>query len=115
MSVGSVPDDWRRAIVTPVYKSGLAADVSNKRPISLTCVACKIMERVVCQVMHYLREHRVISQEQYGFLAGRSTALNLLDALNDWTLATRLDNKLGCLTIGLCLQADRARRLVMIG
>jgi ribonuclease P/MRP protein subunit RPP40 len=92
MSVGGVPDEWRRAIVTPVYKSGLAADVSNYRPISLTCVACKIMERVVvCQMMYYLREHRVISQEQYGFLAGRSTTLNLLDALNDWTLA--IDNK----------------------
>jgi ribonuclease P/MRP protein subunit RPP40 len=41
--------------------------------------------------MHYLREHRVISQEQYGFLAGRSTTLNLLDALNEWSLA--IDNK----------------------
>jgi hypothetical protein len=86
MSVGCVPDEWRRAIVTPVYKSGLAADVSNYQPIPLTCVACKIMERVVvCQMMYYLLEHRVISREQYGFLAGRSTTLNLLDALNDWT------------------------------
>jgi hypothetical protein len=46
MSIGGVPDDWRRAIVTPVYKSGLAADVSNYRPISLTFVACKIMEKL---------------------------------------------------------------------
>jgi len=29
MSVGQVPDMWRLAIVTPVYKSGAAYDVSN--------------------------------------------------------------------------------------
>jgi hypothetical protein len=92
MSVGRIPDEWRRAFVTPIYKGGLAADVSNYRPISLTCVACKIMERVITRrILFYLHEHRLISNEQYGFLSGRSTTLNLLDALNDWTLA--INNK----------------------
>jgi hypothetical protein len=45
MSVGRIPDGWRRAVATPIYKGGLAADVSNYRPISLTCVTCKIMEK----------------------------------------------------------------------
>ena len=36
------------SIVTPVLKAGRSCDVANYRPISLTCVACKVMERVKC-------------------------------------------------------------------
>ena len=55
MSVGKIPREWAHAIVTPVYKSGSASSVSNYRPISLTPVACKIMERVIAsQMLSYI-------------------------------------------------------------
>jgi len=66
MSVGQVPDDWRRAIVTPIYKGGVASDASNYRPISLTCVFCKVMERVIVGDMcDYLRNDGLISKQQH--------------------------------------------------
>jgi len=87
MSVGQIPREWAHAIVTPVYKCGSASSRSNYRPISLTCVASKIMERVVVSnMLIYLRRNGVISKQQHGFLQGRSTTSNLLEALNDWTL-----------------------------
>lgn len=62
----------------------------NCRPIALTCVASKILERVVVyEVLHYLRKRRLITQEQYGFIAQRSTALNMFDALIEWSLAMK--------------------------
>jgi hypothetical protein len=68
MSVGQMPKAWTLAIVTLVYKSGDASDVSNYRPISLTCVACKIMERIiVSDMLDYLRLHKVIDKRQHGF------------------------------------------------
>jgi len=68
MSVGQVPDMWWRAIVTPVYKSGAAYDVSNYRPISLTCVFCKVMERVIeSEMSDYLRQKGLINKHQHGF------------------------------------------------
>jgi hypothetical protein len=46
------------------------------------------MERVVVSnMLTYLRRNGVISKQQHGFLQGRSTTSNLLEALNDWTLA----------------------------
>jgi ribonucleases P/MRP protein subunit RPP40 len=88
MSVGKIPNEWSHAIVTPVYKGASASSVTNYRPISLTCVASKIMERViVCDLLIYLRRHNVINKQQHGFLSGRSTTSNLLESICDWTLA----------------------------
>ena len=42
---GTLPEDWRRATVVPVHKGGDRSLVSNYRPISLTSVVCKQMER----------------------------------------------------------------------
>lgn len=47
LSVAYVPDIWKKAVVTPVHKKGPTTAVSNYRPISVTCVPCKILERVV--------------------------------------------------------------------
>jgi len=39
-----VPDDWRLASVTPIYKKGWKENPGNYRPLSLTLVPGKIME-----------------------------------------------------------------------
>jgi len=38
MSTGHVPQAWKQATVTPVFKGGIASDPSNYRPISLISV-----------------------------------------------------------------------------
>ena len=45
--LSSTPKDWNSAIVTPIYKKGLKSYPSNNRPISLTCICCKIMEHIM--------------------------------------------------------------------
>ena len=42
-----VPKDWKTAIITPVFKGGDPQSVSQYRPISLTSILCKVLERVV--------------------------------------------------------------------
>ena len=79
MSVGKLPLEWTHAIVAPVYKSANASNVANYRPISLTCVVSKLMERIiVTDMLCFLREHNAISRQQHGFLQGRSTSTNLI-------------------------------------
>ena len=93
-SIHQIPSEWSKSIVTPVFKTGSSSSVANYRPISLTCVACKLMERVIStQMLNYLREHNLISKHQHGFMSRHSTVSNLLESLNDWTLA--LNNSKG--------------------
>ncbi|XP_014675990.1 PREDICTED: uncharacterized protein LOC106815967 [Priapulus caudatus] len=39
-----IPEDWKDANVTPIFKKGPRDRPCNYRPVSLTSVACKIME-----------------------------------------------------------------------
>ena len=39
-----LPQDWRSANVTPIYKKGSKLEAKNYRPVSLTSVCCKLME-----------------------------------------------------------------------
>jgi len=92
-SVAHVPSDWKKAIITPVFKKGAAGAVSNYRPISLTCVCSKIMERVISQqIYQYLTSNNVLHRSQHGFMRGRSTCTNLLESINDWTLYLEAKN-----------------------
>ena len=94
MSIGAIPDAWRCAVITPIAKGGIASNLSNYRPISLTSGICKVMERVIVKYLSdYLFAHKLISKQQHGFIKRRSTSSNLLDILNDWTLA--VDNNDG--------------------
>ena len=87
MSTSSVPNEWRTAQVVPNFKSGSSSLVANYRPISLTCIASKVMEIIInADILVYLRQHKIISKAPHGFLSRRSTTTNLLEILNDWSL-----------------------------
>ena len=84
----TVPDEWRLSIITPKFKKGSPSEVSNYRPIALTCTACKILESLISSaLLDFLQQRNLISTLQHGFLKKHSTTTNLLSCLNDWTLS----------------------------
>ncbi len=44
---GIVPDDWKEANVTPIFKKGAKSKPENYRPVYVTSVSCKIMESII--------------------------------------------------------------------
>ena len=44
---GTVPLDWKKDQVCPLFKKGDKTDPANYRPISLTCILCKTMEHII--------------------------------------------------------------------
>ena len=81
---GSMPDEWKLANVTPIYKKGDKSLPSNYRPISLTSVVCKILETLIRdKLVKHLEENKLIKDSQHGFRFKRSCLTNLLDFFYD--------------------------------
>ena len=74
---GKLPKDWKTANVVPVHKKGSKADVENYRPISLTSIVVKTLERIVREEL-MKRCYNRIDQRQHGFLFGKSCGTQLI-------------------------------------
>jgi len=73
-----VPEDWRRANVTPVFKKGKKEDPGNYRPVSLTSIPGKVMEQLILEVTNkQVEEIMVIRSSQHGFTKMKSCLTNL--------------------------------------
>ena len=76
---GVVPQDWRDANVTPIFKKGAKNSPDNYRPVSLTSIPCKIMESIMKdEIIDYLLRYQLINPSQHGFMPNKSCATNLL-------------------------------------
>src|ERR1043165_3507122 len=83
---GELPDDWKCSTVSVIHKKGSKFSVSNYRPISLTCIVCKVVESLIRDhVMDYFVNNKFFSEKQFGFIPGRSTVLQLINVLDIWT------------------------------
>ena len=74
-----VPDDWKSANITPIFKKGEKSNVENYRPISLTVILNKILEKLIHNcITNFLQETKQINNTQHGFTQGKSGLSNLL-------------------------------------
>ncbi len=85
LSKGSLPSDWTRSNVTPIFKKGNKHLPSNYRPISLTSIVVKTLERLIQQKIYkFLTDHQKLSPYQHGFRARHSCQTQLLQAIHQW-------------------------------
>ena len=76
---GEVPTDWRQANVIPIFQKGEKYLASNYRPVSLTCICCKLLEHIiVSNILKHLDLHNILVDCQHGFRAKRSCETQLL-------------------------------------
>ena len=80
------PAIWKTAIVIPIFKKGRTNNPGNYRPISLTSVICRILERIIHKhILTHLLNNSLISPIQHGFITNRSTQTQQLHFLNQIT------------------------------
>ncbi len=76
---GEVPQDWRKAVICPIFKKGVPKDAANYRPVCLTSVLCEIFERIHKKdLLSFLADTRSLSPSQHGFLPRRSCLSSLI-------------------------------------
>ena len=87
LRLGKIPSAWKLAAITAIFKNkGNKQSAGNYRPVSLTSIACKIMESIIRDsIMSYLNSNEILTNKQFGFLRGRSTVLQLLIIVDKWT------------------------------
>ena len=89
---GIIPNDWKHANISPIYKKGERTKASNYRPVSLTSVSCKLCEHIVhSHIMSFLDKHKILTTSQHGFRSGHSCETQLIQTIHDFT--SSLDNK----------------------
>jgi len=75
---------WKNADVAPVFKKEGRDTAENYRPISLTCVCCKISEHIISShTRHHLDQYGILSPYQHGFRKLYSCETQLLVTIQD--------------------------------
>ena len=83
---GVVPFEWKEANIIQLFKQGSRNKSENYRPVSLTSVICKLLERLIKDHMvDFLVKHNLLNSSQHGFLKARSCLTNMLCFLEEIT------------------------------
>ena len=107
LSSGTLPRDWTAANITPIYKKGERCLVCNYKPISLTSIVVKVMERIICkQLISTLQRFGCIRDNQFGFRANQSTVILLLSAIHDWSLCLERRSSTHCVFLDFAKAFD---------
>ena len=89
---GIFPDVLKISTVIPIHKSGDYDLPTHFRPITLTSIFSKIIERCIHgQLTKFFHKFKLIHDNQYGFQRGLSTEMAIQRVYEN--LATRLDAK----------------------
>ncbi len=77
----AVPKMWKTANVIALHKKDSKKQALNYRPVSLTCILCKVYEQFIRNhVLNYV-ESRIISN-QHGFVNKKSCFSNILETVD---------------------------------
>ena len=84
LDTGELPRDWSLANVAPIFKKGNRVLAENYRPVSLTCITCKLFEHIVCRhILDHVEDHKILTNLQHGFRSGRSCETQLITTTHD--------------------------------
>ena len=84
LCTGELPTEWTQTNVAPIFKKGSKLQAVNYRPVSLTCMSCKLLEHIICKhILAHLEDHNILTDLQHGFRSGRSCKTQLVTTFQD--------------------------------
>ena len=87
LELGKISLEWKNANVVAIFKKGTKSNPGNYRPVSLTCVTCKILESVIRDaIVEHMNDYNLYSDCQHGFRKRRSCVTQLLHVMEDLSL-----------------------------
>ena len=101
--------------ISAIHKNGKRTKAENYRPISLTSVPGKILEKLICgEIVDHMTKNNLFSSEQHGFISGKSCTTQLLKFLEDLTQALDNGKDVDVIFLDFCKAFDKVphRRLL---
>jgi hypothetical protein len=79
-----IPDDWKMALVTPLFKKGESTSLNNYRGISDLSPIAKIFEKILAsQITNYFENNNLFTPHQHGFRKNHSCESALHELISD--------------------------------
>ena len=111
----ALPEDWKTALVTPLFKKGNRSDPSNYHPISLTSVCCKVLEHIIySDIISHLESYNVPSNSQFGFCTKRSAEQQLLRTIHDFALNLNNKTQTDVILLDFCKAFDQVSHCILL-
>ena len=93
LCTGELPTEWTQANVAPIFKKGSKLQAVNYRPVSLTCITCKLFGHIICKhILAHLEDHKILADLQHGFRSGRLCETQLVTTFQE---LAQMHNKKG--------------------
>ena len=111
---GKLSLDWISANIVPVHKKEDKQLTNNYRPIRLTRIIVKIMERIIHrQLVHALDNHKLLDDCQFDFHRKHSTVQYLLLHAG-WAGSLERHNSTHCLFLDLAKAFDSVSHFCLL-
>ena len=105
LETGIFPDQLKIAKITPIFKKGDKAELSNYRPISVLPAISKLLERIIYnRIYAHLTTNHLLYKKQFGFQKNCSTDYAILELINEITTSFEQ----GRYTLGVFIDLSKA-------
>ena len=97
------------------FRKGGKYNAANYRPISLTCVTCKLMEHIITShIMSHLEKNEILCPEQHGFRRGHSCETQLLGYVDEATREIEKGNQEDTIVLDFSRAFDKVSHTLLI-
>lgn len=107
IETGKVPYMWKEAKIIPLHKKGSTSSAKNYRPIAILSKLSLVLETVVMnQITEHFTRNELFSEDQNGYIKGRSTTTALISMYDQWTRAANEKKYTGILLMDMTAAFD---------
>jgi hypothetical protein len=106
LNTGQLPSEWTKANVAPLFTKGDTSDPANYRPISLTCVLCKLLEHIIASSLcTHFSKHNILYELQHGFREKRSCETQLIELVDEISKSFQIFSQVNKPTLSCLISA----------
>jgi len=111
---GFIPEHWKKAIVTPIPKCHPLVNASDFRPISVTSVLCRLVEKLLVKTYFIPAFAKLELNDQYAYKPTGSTTGALVDITHRISILLETHEYVRCVLIDFSKAFDTVDHSILV-